>query len=74
MAKRLKKNTTKRASTQAFAASAVTFPPIYEPTADDDTWQECLWSPSLNQYVCHDIPADQVPNHISSPRKLLAPQ
>jgi hypothetical protein len=35
--------------------------PIYEPTSDPNTWQECFWSPAKNQYLCHNIPADQVP-------------
>ena len=58
-------------STDAEAAQAgASHPPIYEPTTDPDTWQECLWSPSLNQYVCHDIAANLVPGHVRS-RKYL---
>jgi hypothetical protein len=74
MAKRLakKRSSRVRLSMAGAAAPAVaSHPPIYEPTADPDTWQECLWSPSLNQYVCHDIPASELPQHVAGPRKHL---
>jgi hypothetical protein len=56
----------------AAAPMAASHSPIYEPTADPNTWQECLWSPSLNQYVCHDIPLSELPEHVARPRKYLA--
>jgi hypothetical protein len=60
----------KRATTAA-GTDSPSHPPIYEPTVDPNTWEECLWSPGLNQYVCHDIPASQVPKHVRAPRKHL---
>jgi hypothetical protein len=67
MAKRaVKRNVTSRSTLVADS-----HPPVYEPTADPNTWQECLWSPTLNEYVCHDIPASQVPRHIAKPRKYM---
>jgi hypothetical protein len=77
MAKRVAKKRSRRArlgmagAVGAAAPAAASHPPIYEPTADPDTWQECLWSPSLNQYVCHNIPASELPQHVAGPRKHL---
>jgi hypothetical protein len=74
MAKRTAKTKTSkriRPGMLAAAPTAASRPPIYEPTADPNTWQECLWSPGLNQYVCHDIPATELPEHVSRPRKYL---
>jgi hypothetical protein len=72
MAKRAAKSSTRiPRGAGAAAPTAVSHPPIYEPTADPNTWQECLWSPSLNQYVCHDIPASDLPQHVAGPRKYL---
>jgi hypothetical protein len=75
MAKRVakaKKSRRKYSQGPAVAMTmAVSHHPIYEPTADPNTWLECLWSPSLNQYVCHDIPETELPDHIAGPRKHL---
>jgi hypothetical protein len=42
---------------------AASHPTLYYGTVDPNVWQECDWDPIGNQYVCHDIPASQVPKH-----------
>jgi hypothetical protein len=53
---------------RAVGGGGISHPPIYEP-GPNGTWMECIWSPSQNHYVCYEIAASKLPEHMKAPRK-----